>query len=46
MNIKEVIEKYQCPGCIIDKKSECFEKGVGLECKNHVFVMYTSNLAL
>lgn len=34
--IKNVIEEYQCPGCVCGSNITCYEKGDSLECKKHV----------
>lgn len=31
-----MIEKYQCPGCIVCSDNKCFKKGDNLECGRHV----------
>lgn len=35
-NIKEAIERYQCPGCMVGGDIECYGRGLGLECGKHI----------
>ena len=37
--IKEIIEEYQCPGCVNGINSECYQEvpaGNNLECEKHI----------
>ena len=34
--IKNTIETYQCPSCVIGSNISCYKKGTFLECKHHV----------
>lgn len=34
--IKNVIEEYQCPGCVCGSDIKCYAKGENLECSKHV----------
>jgi len=36
MNVKELVELYQCPGCVSGGDTSCYEKSDNLECKKHV----------
>jgi len=36
INIKNAIEEYQCPGCVVGGDISCYEKGDSLECDKHV----------
>ena len=33
--LKNAIENYQCPGCILGSNTSCFEKGYGDGCGKH-----------
>ena len=36
MKTKELVEEYQCPGCVCGSNFECYVKGYSLECEKHV----------
>ena len=33
--VKEAVERYQCPGCVGESDTSCYEKGDNLACKKH-----------
>jgi len=34
--IQNVVEEYQCLGCVVGSDTSCYEKGGGVECAKHV----------
>lgn len=36
MNNLEIVEEYQCAGCVCGSDTECYKKGENLECGKHV----------
>ena len=33
---KDIIEIYQCPGCVVGSDIECYEEGFNIECTKHI----------
>ncbi len=46
MEVKELVEEYQCAGCVCGDSFECYEKvdGTGVECDKHVAGTYISGI--
>ena len=34
--VKDAVQEYQCPGCVVGSDTDCYEKGNNSECGKHV----------